>query len=294
MTAPWLRYRAMPVCIVIAASRWRLADVTTPRWRRSRSPCAWIPPTAWRNGTVRVLAAAQARGGEVVVECPAELANLFAECGIADRIVLQGGALPCADLHLHQCSLPGLFSRTEAAISGGPYITANPARVAAFAALLGPRDGRKRVGIVWSGSISFARNAERAQALGRFLTAFDQHGVQLFSLQNGPPEAELRAHPGHDVIDLAPHLVDFADTAAAIACLDLIIMCDSAVAHLAGAMGCEVWLLLGQDAHWLWMQGRTASPWYSSMRLFRPRGEGDWEHVFDQAASRLMRSLQGS
>jgi ADP-heptose:LPS heptosyltransferase len=81
---------------------------------------------------------------------------------------------------------------------------------------------------------------------------------------------------------------DFADTAAAISQLDLIIMTDSAVAHLAGSMGKPVWGLLGHVAHWLWLLERTDSPWYPSMRLFHPHAEGDWDYVFDSTSAELM------
>jgi hypothetical protein len=141
----------------------------------------------------------------------------------------------------------------------------------------------------WSGSVTFKRNQERAQSLLRFFQGFALPGVQLFSLQKGPPEQELRSLPrGGPIIDLCPLIDDFADTAAAIAGLDLVIMTDSAVAHLAGAMGKPVWVLLGQVAHWLWLQQRTDSPWYPTMRLFRPRAEGGWDYVFDAASVELM------
>jgi ADP-heptose:LPS heptosyltransferase len=91
------------------------------------------------------------------------------------------------------------------------------------------------------------------------------------------------------VIDLAPSLHGFDDTAAAIAALDLVIMTDSAVAHLAGAMHRPVWVLLGRNPHWLWLHDRSDNPWYPSMRLFRPRGDADWHHVFDQAGTAMMR-----
>jgi ADP-heptose:LPS heptosyltransferase len=125
--------------------------------------------------------------------------------------------------------------------------------------------------------------------LAGFLQAFALPGVQLYSLQKGPPARELAALPGGaPVVDLAAHLDDFADTAAALAALDLVIMTDSAVAHLAGALGKPVWVLLGHGAHWLWLSGRADSPWYPSLRLFRPRAEGDWSFVFDAAAAELM------
>jgi ADP-heptose:LPS heptosyltransferase len=148
---------------------------------------------------------------------------------------------------------------------------------------------RLKVGIVWSGSVTFGKNHLRAQRLLRFLQAFVIPGVQLFSLQKGPPEEQLLALPeGHPVINLSPALNDFADTAAAVAQLDLVIMTDSAVVHLAGALGKPVWVLLGHVAHWLRMLERTDSPWYSSVRLFRPRAPGDWDYVFDSASVELM------
>ena len=113
--------------------------------------------------------------------------------------------------------------------------------------------------------------------------------MQLYSLQKGDPIRELTSLPrGGPIVDLAPHLEDFADTAAAISQLDLIVMTDSAVAHLAGALGKPVWVLLGNNAHWLWLLDRTDCPWYPSTRLFRPRAEGDWDHVFDTVSAELM------
>lgn len=108
-------------------------------------------------------------------------------------------------------------------------------------------------------------------------------------MQKGPPEQELQSLPrGGPIINLSALINDFADTAAAIAQLDLIIMTDSAVAHLAGSMGKPVWLLLGHVAHWPWLLDRTDCPWYPSVRLFRPRGEGDWDYVFGAASVELM------
>jgi ADP-heptose:LPS heptosyltransferase len=155
--------------------------------------------------------------------------------------------------------------------------------------LFAPANSRCKVGIVWSGSVTFGKNHRRAQRLMQFFQAFALPGVQLYSLQKGPPAAELKSLPrGGPIIDLDPHLKDFADTAAAVAQLDLVIMTDSAVAHLGGALGKPVWLLLGHNAHWVWLLDRADSPWYPSLRLFRPRAEGDWNYVFDTAAAELM------
>ena len=242
--------------------------------------------TLW---VARYLPRVKALGGELVIECQRELIPLIAGMGVADQLVASGTSLPTADLHCYLCSLPGLFTRDVASIPAAPYLAAPRKRVAKFAPLFEQAGRQLKVGIVWSGSVTFAKNHERAQPLLRFFQAFALPGVQLYSLQKGPPEEELRRLPrGGPIIDVAPMLEDFADTAAAIAGLDLVIMTDSAVAHLAGALGKPVWVLLGFVAHWLWLLERTDSPWYPSLRLFRPRAEGDWDYVFDTAAVELM------
>jgi glycosyl transferase family 9 (putative heptosyltransferase) len=117
--------------------------------------------------------------------------------------------------------------------------------------------------------------------------------VQLYSLQKGPPATELTGPANAAIIDLDPLLEDFADTAAVLALLDLVIMTDSAVGHLAGALGRPVWLLLNHVPYWLWLSDRTDSPWYPSVRLFRPRFWGDWDGVFDAAGAALLALSQG-
>jgi hypothetical protein len=104
-----------------------------------------------------------------------------------------------------------------------------------------------------------------------------------------PPEAELKHLPDVPVVELSPMLKDFADTAAAVAALDLIIMTDSSVAHLAGALGTPVWVLVNFGAYWLWHEERNDSPWYDSLRLFRAKTWNDWAGVFDAASAVLSR-----
>jgi len=242
--------------------------------------------TLW---VARYLPRVKALGGELLMECQKELMPLIGRMGVADQLIPRDDPLPEADYHCYLCSLPGLFTHDFASIPPAPFIDAPRERMAKFKPLLDEARGRLKVGIVWSGSVTFKRNQERAQPLLRFFQGFALPGIQLYSLQKGPPEQELRALPrGGPIIDLSPHIDDFADTAAAIAGLDLVIMTDSAVAHLAGAMRKPVWVLLGHVAHWLWLQDRVDSPWYPSLRLFRPRAEGDWDYVFDSASVELM------
>lgn len=246
--------------------------------------------TLW---VLRYLSLVKALGGELIVETKPELAPLISSMGVADKIVIQGQTLPEAEFHLHLCSLPGIFVGTSSSIPATPYLSASTDRIAHFRRFIPASANKLKIGIVWSGSTTFRRNGDRAQSLMRFLQAFAMPGVQLYSLQKGPPEEELHTLPvGVPIIDLAPHLKDFLDTAAAISHLDLVIMTDSAVAHLAGAMGKPIWVLLGHVAHWLWMFDRSDSPWYTSLKLYRPRADGDWNHVFDSSSVDLMRMLQ--
>jgi TPR repeat len=240
---------------------------------------------------VRALRAAQALGFSVLLETQKELAPLFRHACEGVRVVSSGDVLPDVQWHVRLCSLPGLFVTDPARISAAPYLSASPDRMAHCAPLLAAAGPRKKVGIVWSGSQAFKGNAGRAASLERFLDAFALPDVQLFSLQVGPPRADLQAMPDAPVIDLAPALRDFADTAAVAAQLDLVIMTDSAVAHLCGALGVPVWVLLGDNPFWLWSTGSpdpAATPWYRSVRLFRQRQPGDWTAPFDAAAAALM------
>lgn len=238
----------------------------------------------------RYLRQTKALGGELAMECRPELVPLIASMNVVDRVVAQADPLPDADFHFYQCSLPGLYTRRLPEIPAAPYLAADAQRLAKFAPAMEQAQRKLRVGIIWSGNRMFAANHDRAVSLRLFLQWFGLPGVQLYSLQKGPPRAELETLPGSPlIIDLAPLLGDFADTAAAIAQLDLVLMTDSAVAHLAGAMGKPVWLLLSFVPHWLWMLERPDSPWYPSIRLFRQRAWDDWTGVFDRAAAELLK-----
>lgn len=242
--------------------------------------------TIW---AARYLRKVKGLGGELVVECQPQLYSLISSLNIADWVIPAGDPLPDSDYHSYFCSLPSLFPASLDRISGESYMSASPWRARKFRTLFKPYNGLLKVGIVWSGSVMFARNDDRALSLAQLIQAVDVPGVQIFSLQKGSPERELtNLGPGHEIVDLAPELNDFADTAAAISELDLVIMTDSAVAHLCGSLGKKVWVLLGYSAHWLWLLDRRDSPWYSSMKLIRQKFEGDWTSVLDRVTIELM------
>jgi hypothetical protein len=137
---------------------------------------------------------------------------------------------------------------------------------------------RLKIGLVWAGHPSHVRDRERSISLKSLKSLFRIDGVRLFSLQKGPASAEIEAFT-ECIQDLSTELVDFSDTAAAIQQLDLVISVDTAVAHLAGALARPVWLLLPGGCDFRWMEGRSDSPWYPTMRLFRQACRGDWTAV---------------
>lgn len=237
----------------------------------------------------RYLPLVKALGGAVILEARPELIPLFEENKLVDEVVPPGKGPKDVEWSIYQCSLPGLFTHDLASIPAAPYLSASPDRIVRIRPLIEGAGPDLKVGIVWSGSVTFKNNRERAVPLTAFLESFAIPGVRLFSLQKGPPEGELKKANGAPIVDLSPHLASFADTAAALSLLDLVIMTDSSVAHLGGAMGRPVWVLLGRGSHWVWLDAGEESPWYPSLRLFRWRGA--WPDVFDRAAAAVMNKI---
>jgi len=147
-----------------------------------------------------------------------------------------------------------------------------------------------RVGLVWRGSPSHAWDRLRSFSAQEFAALAGVPGVRFFSLQVGPAAAEAdRLAASLPLVDLAPRLQDFTETAAALTHLDLLITCDTAVAHLAGAMAWPVWVALPLSPDWRWLLEREDSPWYPTMRLFRQRTLGDWSEVMLRVRHELER-----
>ena len=152
-----------------------------------------------------------------------------------------------------------------------------------------PDMGRLRVGVVWAGGKTHGTDRRRSVPLELFADLFRETGAQFFNLTRDltPGDSEILAR--HSVIDLAPKLDDFLVTARFVNQLDLVIACDTAVAHLAGGMGKRVWMLLPFAPDWRWMTEREDSPWYPAMRLFRQRRKGDWDEVIARVRGELKR-----
>lgn len=158
--------------------------------------------------------------------------------------------------------------------------------------ILAPYKDRFKVGIVWSGSVTFAGNHERATGLDSFIPLMEVPKTQFFSLQKGPREVELTEQRARGlVVDLAPCLETFCDTAAFCEELDLVMMTDTSVAHVAGALNRPIWNILHYSPYWLYGWGTSETPWYPSMRLFRQPKLYDWDSVFVQVKEALVQEV---
>jgi ADP-heptose:LPS heptosyltransferase len=185
-------------------------------------------------------------------------------------------------------SLPGLLKTTlESVPADVPYLFAAPDLVEQWRQRLGAPEGFK-IGIAWRGSPTHANDRTRSIPLSCFESLAALPGVRLFSLQKWAGAEQLQdAANRFPVTEVGSRLEDFMDTAAVLANLDLLITCDTAVAHLAGALALPVWVALPLVPDWRWLLDRSDSPWYPTMRLFRQKAPGDWAGVFEQIKTAL-------
>lgn len=230
-----------------------------------------------------------AMGARVVLAAPPPLVELLGQ--LPATVVAAGQPLPPFDVHLALLSLPRVLGTTADTIPAEvPYLRSPPGRVPAVESLLAP-SGRLRLGITWAGNPQHANDRRRSVPSRLFAPLCALPGVQVFSLQVGRTDDAV---PPAGAVDLAPHLAaGWRATAAAIANLDLCICVNSAVAHLAGAMACPVWVLLPLAADWRWLLERTDLPWYPTARLFRQQRTGGWEAVMARVAAELRRAVPG-
>jgi len=233
------------------------------------------------------------RGGKVVVECPRSLVDLFRSAQGVSEVVATGDPLPPFDLHVPMLSQAFVFKTTSQTIPGEvPYLFAEPARREAWRQRLGADKSPLRVGLAWVGNPLSLALRKRHLAFEMLLPLLKLHGVEFFSLQIGPGAEQLqRCSAAPAIVDHTAHIHNFADTAAFMAELDLIISVDTAVAHLAGALARPVWTLLPFSPDWRWGLEREDTPWYPTMRLFRQPALGDWAAVIQRVAEELSRAV---
>jgi hypothetical protein len=184
--------------------------------------------------------------------------------------------------------LPRLAEVTPRNLVGKPYLQVPAAYQQKHAGLLPRQRNFVRVGIVWSGSTTFVYNHRRAMPMEMMLRLMQVPEAKLLSLQKGEP-AEALSKPGTAVLikDLSGELEDFADTAAVLQHLDLLVTTDTSVAHLAGALGVPTWLLLAHRADWRWLDHPSQTAWYDSVRLFRQGKPDDWDGLMAEVVKAL-------
>jgi Tfp pilus assembly protein PilF len=229
---------------------------------------------------------AEARGLKVTLEVQPALVRLLRASFPGLVVQARGQALPAFDLHCPMLSLMLAFGTTPETIPAGIYLRADAGREAAWRARIDAPRGVRRVGLCWAGnpmahSATLAElDRRRSIPPGLLAPVLDVPGVAFVSLQK-----DAVAAPG--MLDFMPEIEDFADTAALVASLDLVITVDTAVAHVAAGLGKPVWLLDRFSPCWRWLLGRQDSPWYPTLRIYRQPGPGDWGAVVGKVAADL-------
>ena len=284
-----------------AESEWRWKSPSSGLLRRNFTQPLWLGAETIDRKTIllhseqglgdtiqfcRYVPMVAARGARVVLEVQEPLRQLMSGLAGVSQCVSKGEALPDFDLHCPLLSLPLAFgTRLETIPSTTPYLRA-PAHGPDWEAWLGPKD-RPRIGLAWSGNPRHRDDRKRSIDLNALSPLFDL-AATFVSLQKdlrAGDEAVLTERS--NIISLGQSLESFADTAALISHLDLVVSVDTSVAHLAGALGRPVWVLLPFVPDWRWLLGRDNSPWYPTARLFRQTGTREWRGVVDGVRTAL-------
>ena len=239
-------------------------------------------------------------GANVVLEVPYTQVRLIRTMAGPQHVIAHTDKPPPFDLHCPLMSLPLALGLTLETIPATvPYLRPDPDQARAWAIRLADLPGL-RVGLVWAGSprptdpAANAIDRRRSMRLDQLAPLATVTGVSFVSLQKGPPADQAKAPPaGLSLTDWTGELWDFADTAALIAGLDLVIAVDTSVVHVAGALGKPVWVLNRYDACWRWLHDRTDSPWYPTARLFRQHRYGVWGDVVEDVVTALRAEVAG-
>jgi tetratricopeptide (TPR) repeat protein len=232
---------------------------------------------------IRYVPQVRARGGRVMVLAQPRLVKLLtAQPGI-DRVLTVGEEIPPFDVTCPLMSLPRVLRTTLRTIPNEvPYLVVDAGKADAWKAKLSL--DRPNVGLVWAGNPTYRNDRLRSIELRQWEPILRTPGINWISLQKGPAATQARDWP---IADYSERLADLQDTAALVSRLDLVIAVDTAVAHLAGALGRPTWMLIPFAPDWRWMLDREDSPWYPTMRLFRQPSRGDWTTPIEKLAAQL-------
>ncbi len=238
---------------------------------------------------IRYVPLVTGRGGRVVVECQPELVSLLAPMKGIEVVVKHGDPLPDFDVQCPMLSLPWIFRTDHLSIPASiPYIFLDSDLVGKWRSRLSSDKAECKVGLVWAGKPDHSNDQNRSLSFEELRPLVQVPGVSFYSLQKGEAGGQVKKLPqGMNWMDFSRELHDFAETGALIQNLDLIISVDTAVAHLAGALGKPAWILLPFSPDWRWLLDREDTPWYPTMRLFRQPAFKDWASVIQEVAIRL-------
>ena len=238
---------------------------------------------------IRYVPLVAARNARVMVECPHDLKSLISGMDGVMEVVGRGDPLPDFDWHCPLMTLPKVFGTTMESIPRTiPYLNGDPVLVRIWRVRLDDKPKKFKVGLAWAGNPEHLNDRNRSCSLENLTLLLQVENVQFFSLQKGRGSEEAKNPPlGMELIDLTDQIKGFSDTAALIENLDLVVSVDTAVAHLAGAIGKRVWTLLPYSPDWRWLLKWEDSPWYPTMRLYRQGSPGDWIEVIQRMAADL-------
>ena len=228
------------------------------------------------------------RGARVILEVPDVLHSLLSELPGIEQIIVRGDNLPAHDWQCPLMSLPLAFATTLASIPAAKGYLTIPAKQVANSKHKPNHEQPPQIGFVWAGNAKHHNDRARSIPLATFKPLLSVLPTDYICLQQPLPEHVRQTIAAANVHFPDKTLNDFAATAAIIAGLDLVITVDTAVAHLAGAMGKTVWILLAYNNDWRWLTDRADSPWYHSARLFRQPVLGDWQSVIAEVSQALM------
>jgi len=239
---------------------------------------------------IRFLPCIQKKVKKIILECQPELVRLFSDLNAVDQVIPRGDSLPDHDFQISLLSVGYALNITlDNLPSHIPYLKGNyplPKEIAHY----WYKNQKIKIGLVWGGTGSTQKKTDlgRSLSLKAYQELLDLKHIQWFSFQKGARAIELNKPPGEQLIDLGQYFDDFADTASAARQMDLIITVDTAMAHLAGALGLRVWTLLSYDADWRWLKNLDYSPWYPGMRLYRQDRPGNWDTILEQIKYELV------
>jgi len=241
---------------------------------------------------IRYAALVGARGMRCVVRCPGELAPLLQSVPGISGVSLEDEPLPRYDARISLLSLPRVFRTTQETIPAPtPYITVPETRRAEARATLSRAPASRRIGLRWAGNPAYPNDRNRSMALGVMAPLLELPDIAWFSLQDGEAAKQVASVPDSGRLVPLPATTPLVDTAALVAELDLIVTSDTAIAHLAGALGKPAWVIVPFAPDWRWSLGRADSPWYPTLRLFRPPRPRGWDSVVERIRDELERGV---